>query len=371
LWFLALLALPNFAAGQQQLVSRETPLTREQMYDALAEDAMAANAHYSLVPRIVKIITPSVVHIEAKKKKESISAAGSEDRTQPVVEEAGSGVILRYLNQNFVITNYHVVEDSTIDDIRIEADSKIFYPTKVVHDAPTDLSVLFIDRLDVEIARTGKSSEVEIGDFVVAIGSPFGLSHSVSQGIISAKGRRDLELGPQGVRFQDFFQTDAAINPGNSGGPLINTRGEVIGINTAIASNSGGSDGIGFSIPIEMAMRIARDLIKFGEVHRGFLGVSLDSRYTPSKGRSVGLDLNYGTRVSAVTPGSPAEKADLRVGDVITEFDQVKIESDSHLVTEVSLREIGNEVPVKIFRAGEFKIISVKIENRNSFDPRG
>lgn len=371
LWlFVAILALPPFAAGQQ-LVSRETALSRDEMYDVLAGEAMAAEVHFSLVRRIVKTITPSVVHIEAKKKKASISTSGSEERTQPVVEEAGSGVILRHLNQNFVITNYHVVEDSNVENIRIEADGRIFYPTRVAHDSSTDLSVLFIDRGDVEIARTGKSREVEIGDFVVAIGSPFGLSHSVSQGIISAKGRRDLELGPQGVRFQDFFQTDAAINPGNSGGPLINTRGEVIGINTAIASNSGGSDGIGFSIPIEMAMRIARDLVEFGEVRRGFLGVSLDSRYTPSKGRSIGLDLNYGTRVSAVTPGSPAAKADFQVGDVITEFGNVRIESDSHLVTEVSLREIGNEIPVKVFRAGEFKIISVKIENRNIFDPRG
>ncbi len=368
--FVAMLALPQLAAGQQ-LVSRETPLNREQMYDALAEEARSAELHFSLVRRIVKTISPSVVHIEAKKKKESISTNGSEERTQPVVEEAGSGVILRYLNQNFVITNYHVVEDSNVEDIRIEADGKIFYPIRVAHDAATDLSVLFIDRSDVEVARTGKSRDIEIGDFVIAIGSPFGLSHSVSQGIISAKGRRDLELGPQGVRFQDFFQTDAAINPGNSGGPLINTRGEVIGINTAIASNSGGSDGIGFSIPIEMAMRIARDLVEFGEVRRGFLGVSLDSRYTPAKGRSIGLDLSYGTRVSAVTAGSPAEQADFRVGDVIIEFGNVKIQSDSHLVTEVSLREIGNEVPVKIFRAGEFKTISVKIENRNIFDPRG
>lgn len=371
LWlFMAFLALPPFAAGQQ-LVSRETSLSREQMYDALADEAMAEEAHLSLVRRIVKIITPSVVHIEAKKKKDSVSTLESEERTQPVVEEAGSGVILHYLNQNYVMTNYHVVEDSNVEDIRIEADGKIFYPTRVAHDAATDLSVLFVDRNDVEIARTGKSREVEIGDYVIAIGSPFGLSHSVSQGIISAKGRRDLELGPQGVRFQDFFQTDAAINPGNSGGPLINTRGEVIGINTAIASNSGGSDGIGFAIPIEMAMRIAHDLVEFGEVRRGFLGVSLDSRYTPAKGRSVGLDLNYGTRVSAITPDSPAEKAGFQVGDIITEFGNVQIESDSHLVTEVSLRKIGNEVPVKIFRSGQFKIISVKIENRSNFDPRG
>ena len=269
---------------------------REQLYAGLAEQA--AREPFSIVRKIVKATQPSVVHIEAKKRQKSTVSAGTADAHQrSVIEEAGSGVVLQHRNQTFVVTNYHVVEDSDLENIRIEADGRLFYPTRIEHDSSTDLSVLFTDRSDLDVARIGNSDEVQIGDFVVAVGSPFGLSHSVSYGIVSAKGRRDLELGPQGVRFQDFLQTDAAINPGNSGGPLINLRGEVIGINTAIASNSGGSDGIGFSIPIQMVMRIARDLIDYGEVRRGFLGVSLDSRYSSEKGRSIGLDLNYGTRV--------------------------------------------------------------------------
>lgn len=352
----------------QQLVSSERTLTTEQLYKNLADNASSVELQYSLIRNIVKATKSSVVHIEAKKTQADSNGDSSKS---PVVEEAGSGVVLEHQNQKFVITNFHVVENSEIMDIRIEADGKVMYPSRIAHDPATDLSILFLSRSDVEVARIGKSRNVEIGDFVVAVGSPFGLSHSVSYGIISAKGRRDLELGPQGVRFQDFLQTDAAINPGNSGGPLINLRGEVIGINTAIASNSGGSDGIGFSIPIEMAMRIARDLVQFGEVRRGFLGVSLDSRYTPSKGRTIGLDLAYGTRVSAITSNSPAEQANFQVGDIILEFGNVKIESDSHLVTEVSLRELGNEVPVKIFRSGQFKVLSVQIENRTKFDPRG
>ncbi len=353
------------------LVSQEMAAddAREQLYAELAEQA--AQEQFSIVRKIVKATQPSVVHIEAKKNQKLKVSAGTADAHQrSVIEEAGSGVVLQHRNQTFVVTNYHVVEDSDIENIRIEADGRFFYPTRIEHDSSTDLSVLFTDQSDLDVARIGNNNEVQIGDFVVAVGSPFGLSHSVSYGIISAKGRRDLELGPQGVRFQDFLQTDAAINPGNSGGPLINLRGEVIGINTAIASNSGGSDGIGFSIPIQMVMRIARDLIDYGEVRRGFLGVSLDSRYSSEKGRSIGLDLNYGTRVSGITPESPAEVADFQVGVIILEFGGVKIASDSHLVTEVSLREIGNEVPVKIFRAGKIKLVAVKIQNRRAFDPR-
>ena len=208
---------------------------------------------------------------------------------------------------------------------------------------------------------------VEIGEFVVAVGSPFGLSHSVSYGIISALNRHDLDLGPQGVNYQDFMQTDAAINPGNSGGPLINLRGEIIGINTAIASNSGGNDGIGFSIPMDMVMRIVTDLIELGKVQRGFLGVSLDSNYTYEKASSMGLNVAYGAMVTRVTARSPAAEADLRVGDVILEFNGEKVKNDSLLVTNVSLMPINSIVPIKIFRRGEISLIDININNRESF----
>src|SRR6185503_4020578 len=138
-------------------------------------------------------------------------------------------------------------------------------------------------------ARLGDSGKLEIGDFVLAVGSPFGLSHSVTYGIISAMGRRDLELGDDGVPYQDFLQTDAAINPGNSGGPLLNLRGEVIGINTAIASNSGGNEGIGFTIPINMTMYVARQLIDRGSVAHAYLGVRLDMNFGPEAAAKLGL----------------------------------------------------------------------------------
>ena len=154
---------------------------------------------------------------------------------------------------------------------------------------------------------------MEIGDFVLAVGSPFGLSHSVTFGIISAKGRRDLELGDGEVRYQDFLQTDAAINPGNSGGPLFNLRGEVIGMNTAIASSSGGNEGIGFTIPINMVMMIARQLVERGTVVRAYLGVGLDDSSAPAAATSVGLPRPGGARLKCRRlPASPAEAAKLK-----------------------------------------------------------
>jgi serine protease Do len=181
------------------------------------------------------------------------------------------------------------------------------------------------------------------------MGSPFGLSHSVTFGIVSAKGRRDLELGDD-VRFQDFLQTDAAINPGNSGGPLVNLRAEVIGMNTAIASSSGGSEGIGFAIPINMVMVIVKQLIERGTVERAYMGVALDSKFGPAVAIAVGLSRPRGARVTRITPGSPAEHAKLQPGDIILRYNGVRIDNDSHLISLVSLTEVGKKVVLQIFR---------------------
>ena len=187
-------------------------------------------------------------------------------------------------------------------------------------------------------------------------------------GIVSAKGRRDLTLtDDRSVTNQDFIQTDAAINPGNSGGPLMNLRGEVIGINTAIASNSGGNDGIGFAIPINMVMRIVSDLVDFGEVKRGFLGVSLDARYNSERAKQLGLDRSYGALITSITPNSPAAISKLQVGDVVLEYNNHRVHNDSHLVTRVSLSTIGEEVPLQIFRRGSFQTVMVKISDRSQF----
>lgn len=359
-----LTGLPTFSFAQ----SRSVELQRNALYDQLAQDAKAHSDSFNVIRRLVKAVAPTVAHIEAKKERKAarVRANGSPAKVT-YIEEAGSGVVVKHRGRLYVLTNYHVIESSTKADIRIQIDGQLMQPTAIRHDPDTDLSVMFLDRSDLPGSRLGSSDDVEIGDFVVAIGSPFGLSHSVSYGIVSAKQRSDLELGPNGVRYQNFFQTDAAINPGNSGGPLINLRGEVIAINTAIASNSGGSDGIGFSIPIKMAMRVATDLIEYNRVRRGFMGVSLDARYDTRKALEMGVNRSYGALVSAITPGSPAESADFRIGDVILEFGEERVKNDSHLVTLVSLTEINQNVPVLVFRQGKTIKIDVQIRDRQQF----
>ncbi|MEL7497252.1 MAG: trypsin-like peptidase domain-containing protein [Planctomycetota bacterium] len=344
---------------------------RDQLFKDLATEADALDRQYSLLNKLVKAVGPGVAHIEAKKRQNKAGRATGVKAPKPVViEEAGSGVVIEYRGRFYVITNFHVIENSELVDIQIEVNGKIYSPSRLVHDRETDLSVIGLSKTDLAPSRIGDSGSVEVGDFVVAVGSPFGLSHSVSYGIVSAVNRHDLDLGPQGVRYQDFFQTDAAINPGNSGGPLINLRGEVIGINTAIASNSGGNDGIGFSIPVNMAMRIVYDLIDYGKVNRGFLGVSLDARYNHAKARTLGLKVSYGALVTAITPDSPAAKANLQIGDVVLEFNGEKVINDSQLVTKVSLTRIDSQVPVKIFRKGKTMMLNVVVQNRAEFEKR-
>ena len=209
---------------------------------------------------------------------------------------------------------------------------------------------------------------MEIGDFVVAVGSPFGLNHSVTFGIISAKGRRDLKLGDGSVKYQNFLQTDAAINPGNSGGPLLNLRGEVIGLNTAIASSSGGSEGIGFAIPIKMVMSIARQLIEQGFVRRAYLGVRLDSGFTADEASERGLPRPAGALISGVTSQSPAAASGFNVGDVILQFDGVSIEDNAHLVNLVSVTPVGERVEVLIYRDGSPVRKQVMVGDRGDFE---
>ncbi len=330
-------------------------------YTALAREADLIERHYSLLKKVVKVAQPSVVHIEANK----TSRGSNNALTQ--VEEAGAGVVMKYGDRFFVLTNRHVIVDAPNDSIRIQlSDGRFFNPVEVRTDPDSDIALLYLAESDLEPARFGNSDKVEIGDFVVAVGSPFGLSHSVSYGIISAMGRRDLELGSEGVKFQDFLQTDAAINPGNSGGPLLNLRGEVIGINTAIASNSGGSDGIGFTIPANMVNKVADDLLRYGRVRRGFIGVTLDARFTPEKARAIGLNNAFGARVSSITPGSPASDSLLRKSDVILRFDDTRIQNDSHLVSEVSQTEIGQQVSMVVFRDGKELQLDVTVRERKS-----
>jgi len=340
---------------------------RRELEQVLKRHAQVLEAQAAVLKAVAKLIGPAVVHIEA----DVVAASSSRPSHRRHVEEAGSGVIIERGGEYFVLTNRHVIHNSRPAGISIKlADGRQLHPTKVWEDPATDIAVMAISAPNLTSAAIGDSDRIEIGDFVLAVGSPFGLSHSVTFGIISAKGRRDLELGDASIRFQDFIQTDAAINPGNSGGPLVNLRGKVIGINTAIASNSGGNEGIGFSIPINMFMIIGNQLLEQGKVMRAFLGVNLDSKFGPDMASSIGLPFPIGARITGVTKGSAAEKASLKAGDVIIEFNDVRIEDDAHLVNIVSLTEVDKKVPLLVFRDGKTFTVEVEVGDRSKFDPR-
>lgn len=335
---------------------------RDRQYEALARDVETMDRLLGLVKRVVEVITPSVVHVEARPVREA--------RVRSDVQEAGSGVIVQFASSGevYVLTNRHVIKNSAEPHIRVQlSDGRRLSPTRIWSDPFTDVAVMKIDAAGLMPARVGDSSQVEIGEWVLAVGSPFGLSQSVTRGIISAKGRYNLELGDGEVKYQNFLQTDAAINPGNSGGPLINMRGEVIGLNTAIASNSGGNEGIGFSIPITIAVRIGEQLIQSGQARYGYLGVKLDALFDERRARAAGLTQLLGTRIKSVEPDSPAAAADLQPDDIIIEYNGVRIEDDDHLISMVKLTEIGRQMDVMVFRDGRPVRRQVRIGDMRRF----
>lgn len=362
--FLLLAALPTLALAQFPAA----PIAledRDRMYDALARDVVEMERQLSVLKRVVKLVRPVVVQIEVRKGEHSSEAAF---RGAPA-DETGSGAIFRYDDRFFVLTNRHLIRSADLSEIIVTlSNGRQIRPVRAWNDPGTDIAVMELSDKKLAAARIGDSDKAEIGDFVLAIGSPFGLSHSVTYGIISAKGRRDLELATEGVHYQDFMQIDASINPGNSGGPLVNLRGEVIGINTAIASTSGRNEGIGFTIPVNMAMIIAKQLIEKGVMVRGFLGVNLDSRFTAAAAARAGLDRPRGARVTGVTPGSPAEKAKMKRDDIVLQFDGHWIDNDSHLVNQVSLTPVGVDIPMLVFRDGKTVTLTVKVGDRRMLD---
>ncbi len=266
----------------------------------------------------------------------------------------GSGVIIS--SDGYILTNNHVIEKA--DEITVKLYNQKEYKAKVVgKDKETDIAVIKINTNGLKPAKIGDSDKIDIGDWVIAVGSPFGLEQTVTQGIISAKGRI-IGAGP----YDDFLQTDAAINPGNSGGPLINMAGEVIGINTAITSRSGGYEGIGFAIPINMAKKIYSDILQKGKVVRGWLGVAIQD-LTPDLAKY--FKVNEGVLISQVFANGPAQKAGMQRGDVIVEFDGKKIKKYRELQSIVASTPVNKVVNVKVIRKGKETNLKIKIGERN------
>ena len=339
------------------------PEKRAELYRELERDAAILEVQSRVVKNVAKLIRPTVVHIEAADRRQT-----SRSHSQHHTEEAGSGVIIQLSEKYYVLTNRHVIRGASLDGIKISlADGRTIHPTRTWHHDETDVGVMAIEAPNLVAARIGDSDKLEVGDFVLAVGSPFGLSRSVTFGIISAKSRHDLEMGDTLVSLQDFIQTDASINPGNSGGPLVNLRAEIVGINTAIASNSGGNEGIGFAIPVNMFVFFAQQLIEKGEVSRAFLGVNLDVEFGTAMAIELGLPHLMGARVSRITPGAPADTADLKIGDVILQFNNVPVRDDTHLINLVSLTEIGVKTPLVIYRDRQEITLEVEVGDRSRY----
>lgn len=300
--------------------------------------------------------SPAVVHIES-----------SRQGRNGELEETGSGVLMSSARDSgiFVVTNRHVIAGAQLQNIQILlSDGHVISPTRKLEDQYSDIAVLKVANTNIPPAEWGDSDNLEIGHFVLAMGSPFGLSQSVTLGIISAKGRRSLELPGRRVINQDFLQTDAAINPGNSGGPLVDLNGRIIGINTAIASQGGGNEGIGFSIPSNLVRFIVNQLLEHGEVHRAYLGVELDENFDNEAAQRYNLDRKYGARVTRVIAQTPAERAGLQPDDIVLNFDGIEIQDENDLINRVSLTPINKRVRMIVLRDGRQVTLYVVLAER-------
>jgi serine protease Do len=345
---------------------------------ALPDPVPSSNSFASIVNRV----EPAVVNIATTQVMDRKSArrhgGGDDDPSEdfffhffdgrpdagPRTERSlGSGVIVD--KSGFILTNNHVVEQATKIQVTLNGDTTKYTAKVVGVDEATDLAVIKIDAgRELPFAKLGNSDGVQVGDWVLAIGSPFGLNATVTAGIISAKDRAGI-----GQQFQRFLQTDAAINPGNSGGPLVDMAGQVIGINTAIITGSRGYEGVGFAMPSSTAINVYDQLVKTGRVTRGSIGVSFQEELGTNQITLKSLGAPYGVVIEGVEPGSPAEKAGLKGGDVITAINGMAVKTGNDLVNPIAAAPIGSKVKITYFRDKQQKETTATVEDRTRVFP--
>ncbi|OGI65954.1 MAG: hypothetical protein A2W18_00125 [Candidatus Muproteobacteria bacterium RBG_16_60_9] len=341
--------------------------------DSTARAPLAAPGPINSFAPVVKVVTPAVVNISTTR---VVKSRGGE--TSPVPDDPffrqffgdeffkrfqmprerrenslGSGVLVS--SDGYIVTNNHVIAKA--DEIKVLLNDKREFIGKVVGTDPkTDLAVIKITAKDLPSVPWGDSDKLEVGEYVLAVGNPFALNSTVTMGIVSAVGRANVGIAD----YEDFIQTDAAINPGNSGGALVNTRGELVGINTAIFSRSGGYMGIGFAVPANMVHRVMDSLVKSGKVTRGWLGVSIQD-VTKDLAKQFGLNESSGALVSEVLAGSPAAAAGVKSGDVIVSFDGKAVDGPTLLRNVIAQTPVGKTVKVEVLRDKKRQSVSVKI----------
>jgi len=330
--------------------------------------AAEASPRPSLAP-LLKRVTPAVVNI-------SVTATSQSSADNPLVldpflrrffdlpaqpsrplqkQAVGSGVIVDAA-KGYVLTNHHVVENAQEISVTL-TDGRTAKADLVGSDQGTDVALLKVNAKELTAIELANSDQLQVGDYVVAIGDPFGLGQTVTSGIVSALGRSGLDV----EGYEDFIQTDASINPGNSGGALVDLDGKLVGINTAILAPSGGNVGIGFAVPANMANQAMRQLIDYGEVRRGRLGVAVQS-LTPDLAEALSLDAKEGVVVNGVERGSPAERAGIQKGDVIVAFRGEPIKSAQDLRNRIGLAAVGTEAPLTVLRDGRRRDLTASID---------
>jgi S1-C subfamily serine protease len=314
-------------------------------------------------PAVVRKVGAAVVAVDAQKPPAAPTTGNTSAKPAKPVEESGSGVLVRFPGVSGVVcvTNNHVVGTASPDKVYVTlSDGRIVRPSRVLADPESDISLLQLDTVDLPTAEFADSDRVNRGQWVLAFGSPFGLNQTVTHGIVSATDRGQISLGST-IRIKEFIQTDAAINPGSSGGPLVDLDGKVVGINTAIASQSGGNSGVAFSIPANLVKRVALQLFEKGTVTRGYLGVQLATALEPAEALKLGLTRVSGALVEIVHPNTPAAAGGLKAGDVVLKLEDVDIRDENHLINLVSALPPHQKVRLTVWRDRKQQAVDVVI----------
>jgi len=362
-------AAPDLAEVRYTEVNRsETP--------AFTSDELESIDDRFLFRTVARSVTPTVVYVETDVPSDERTMSGMEQGDEdssiwqqfmpPKVRTVGSGVLIS--NDGYILTNNHVVEDAIRDGITVTLEDKRTYNSRIVGTDPsTDLAVLKIDDVNLPHATIGNSDSIEVGEWVMAIGNPFRLQSTVTAGIVSALGR-EVDIINDFRRIESFIQTDAAINRGNSGGALVNTSGELIGINTAIASQSGGYQGYGFAVPSNLAMKVARDIIEFGRVRRGMLGIQIRT-VDADMVDNIGLDSIRGVYVTDVVREGAAEEAGMQPSDIILEVNNEQVNAANQLQEKVAMFRPGDTITLSVWRSGDMVDVQATLSELERPEP--